>query len=109
MEETKTETKTVTITTTSAGEQVDLTIPEVAPVKEPKSFMGGIMEDNSGGISSMRILMLMWGIGAFLVWAAAVITALWHGVFVMPTLPAEIVTILLGVTGIKSVQRFGEK
>ena len=53
--------------------------------------------------------MLMWGLGVFLVWASVCITAMFNGVYVMPSLPAEIVTILLGVTGIKTVQRFGEK
>lgn len=77
--------------------------------EEKKPILGGALEDNAGGTSSIRILMLMWGIGVFLVWAAATITALFNGIYVIPPLPPEIITVLLGVTGIKSVQRFGEK
>ena len=68
-----------------------------------------IIQDNSGGISSIRCLMLLWGVGVFLVWAAGAVVGLVHGVYVFPTIPPEVVTILLGVSGIKTVQRFGEK
>ncbi len=68
-----------------------------------------MLQDNSGGMSSMRVLMLLWGVGVFVVWAAGCGFSMYHGVYVFPTLPPEIVTILLGVTGVKCVQRFGEK
>ena len=68
-----------------------------------------IIQDNSGGISSIRCLMLLWGVGVFLVWAAGAVVGLVHGVYVFPTIPPEVVTILLGVSGIKTVQRFGER
>ncbi len=74
-----------------------------------KINISSIIQDNSGGLSSIRVLMLLWGVGVFLVWAAGCGFAMYHGVYVFPTLPPEIVTILLGVTGIKTVQRFGEK
>jgi hypothetical protein len=53
--------------------------------------------------------MLLWGVGVFLVWAAGAVVGLVYGVYVFPTIPAEVVTILLGVSGIKTVQRFGER
>jgi len=68
-----------------------------------------IIQDNSGGVSSMRILMLLWGVGVLAVWSAAWIVGIFHGVYAAPTIPSEIVTILLGITGTKCVQRFGEK
>ena len=71
--------------------------------------ISSIIQDNTGGLSSIRVLMLLWGGGVFLVWAAGACVAIYHGIYVFPSLPPEIVTILLGVTGIKTVQRFGEK
>ena len=68
-----------------------------------------IIQDNSGGISSIRCLMLLWGVGVFLVWAAGAVVGLVHGVYVFPTIPPEVVTILLGVSEIKTVQSFGER
>jgi len=68
-----------------------------------------IIQDNSGGISSIRCLMLLWGVGVFLVWGAGAVVGLIHGIYVFPTIPPEVVTILLGVSGIKTVQRFGER
>jgi len=68
-----------------------------------------IIQDNTGGVSSIRVLMLLWGVGVFLVWAAGAMVAIYHGIYTFPSLPPEIVTILLGVTGIKTCQRFGEK
>jgi hypothetical protein len=64
--------------------------------KNNKISLSSIVQDNSGGLSSSRILMLMWGIVTLLIWAAG-------------TIPPEVVTILLGITGAKVVQRFGEK
>jgi hypothetical protein len=71
--------------------------------------ISSIVQDNSGGLSSMRILMLLWGVGVFLMWSGAWIVGLVHGIYLAPTIPSEIVTILLGLTGVKCVQRFGEK
>ena len=68
-----------------------------------------IIQDNSGGISSIRCLMLLWGVGVFLVWAAAVIVGLFHGIYTIPSIPETVVEILVAVTGIKTVQRFGER
>jgi len=68
-----------------------------------------IIEDNSGGLSSTRILMLLWGIVPLAVWAAGSVVALYHGIYVYPTLSPEVVTVMLGITGAKVVQRYGEK
>jgi len=66
------------------------------------------LEDNTGGISAIRCLMLIWGIGCFVVWVVACIFSFIHGVYVLPTLPPEIVSILIGITTMKAIQRFGE-
>lgn len=71
--------------------------------------ISSLVEDNSGGISSIRVLMLLWGVGVFLIWAFAAIMGVIHGVYVFPAIPETVLTVLLGVTGIKTVQRFGEK
>jgi CHASE2 domain-containing sensor protein len=82
---------------------MDNTTQENQPVK-----ISSMLEDNSGGLSSIRILMLLWGVGILLIWAFGSIMAILHGL-PFPTLPPEIVTILLGVTGLKTVQRGFEK
>jgi hypothetical protein len=85
----------------------DITEPQTPVVNN--NGVSGILQDNSGGLSSIRVLMLLWGGGVFLIWAFGCVMALIHGIYILPTLPPEIVTILLGVTGIKSCQRFAEK
>lgn len=67
-----------------------------------------LIEDNSGGLSSVRVLMLTWGVGVFLIWGLGSVFAVANA-RPFPALPAEVVTITLGVTGIKCVQRFGER
>jgi hypothetical protein len=74
-----------------------------------KIDISSIIQDNSGGLSSIRILMLLWGGGVFLIWGFASVMAILHGIYTFPTIPSEVVTTLIGVTGIKTVQRFGEK
>ncbi len=68
-----------------------------------------IIQDNSGGLSSARILMLSWGLGVLAVWMVVSIIAATHGVYTFSAIPESVVTILLGVTGLKVAQRFGEK
>ena len=67
-----------------------------------------LLQDNSGGLSSTRLITVIWGGGVFLVWGFAAIVATMHGL-PFPVLPPEVVTITLGITGLKVVQRFGEK
>lgn len=63
-----------------------------------------LIEDNTGGASSMRVLML----GAFLA-----VGAVWCFVAVstksIPDLPPGVVTVLGAVVAAKTAQRFGEK
>jgi hypothetical protein len=68
------------------------------------NWLKEILEDNSGGTSSSRVLMLVWGIGVFAVWCYASI----HTGGIVP-IPESVITVLLGTTAIKAVQRFGEK
>ncbi len=64
----------------------------------------GLFEDNSGGASSSRVLMLLWGIGVFVVWCYTSI----HTGGMIP-IPESVITVLLGTAAVKAVQRFGEK
>ncbi len=68
-----------------------------------------IIEDNSGGLSSIRVLMLVWGIGVLLVWSFSVILSIIQGNPIPVILTPEVVTILMGIVGIKTVQRPFEK
>lgn len=68
-----------------------------------------LLEDNSGGLSSIRILMLSWGLGVLAIWAFSVIMAVCSGNAIPVVLTPEVVTILMGITGIKMVQRPFEK
>jgi len=73
------------------------------------NVFSSMIQDNTGGVSSIRILMLLWGCGVFIIWLLAYIVGICHGVYTIPSLPQEIVEILIGIVGIKTVQRFGEK
>lgn len=63
-----------------------------------------MIEDNSGGISSTRVLMLA---------AFAVVGVVWGWVAIasrsIPDLPPGVVTTLGAVVAAKAAQRFGEK
>lgn len=63
-----------------------------------------ILEDNSGGASSIRILMMVWGVGLFVVWCYV---SFHTGGLV--TIPESVITLFLGLVTTKVVQRFGEK
>ncbi len=82
---------------------------EIVGNNDTVNNFSSMLQDNSGGISSMRCLMLLWGGGVFLMWASAWIVGMVHGIYLPPTIPTEIVTVLLGITGTKCIQRFGEK
>ena len=71
--------------------------------------ISSMIQDNSGGISSIRILMLTWGLGIFLLWGTAWGISIYKGNYSPPSIPGEAVTIVLGVSGAKAVQRYGEK
>lgn len=68
-----------------------------------KNFISSLLSDNSGGVSSSRALLLFWGLGVFFIWG--------YVCFIkkeLVTLPSEIITVLLGLSAAKTVQRFGE-
>lgn len=91
--------------------------------------LSSILEDNSGGFSSSRFQMLAWGLGVLLVWGfVAVKTALdpipialipdkdnpaityvEKAKPTLPSIPNEVIAVLLGFTGWKTAQRFAEK
>ena len=61
-------------------------------------------KDNSGGFSMMRLIFFVWGIGLFVVWAYTCINT--GGIVILPT---EIITLFLGLSTAKVVQRGLEK
>lgn len=67
------------------------------------------IEDNTGGSSSIRVLMLVWGCGIFVVWAVGSIFNFFNGKIEFISLPTEAITVLFGITGLKVGQRFVEK
>jgi hypothetical protein len=75
----------------------------------PTSGFTSMLSDNTGGTSTTRVTMLIWAIGVFTIWGAATIISVVHGNFVLLPIPESVITVLLGVTGLKVVQRFGEK
>jgi hypothetical protein len=99
----------LTPTTAISGGSTAVTPTAVVTGDNNNIDISSVIQDNSGGLSSMRILMLLWGGGVFLLWSGAWIVGIVHGIYTAPTLPPEIVTILLGVTGVKCVQRYGER
>jgi len=74
-----------------------------------KINISSIIEDNSGGLSSTRIMMIMWLTIPLLVWVAGAIVALYHGIYTYPSISPEVVTCMLGITGAKVCQRPFEK
>ena len=71
--------------------------------------ISSIVQDNSGGLSSIRILTLAWGLIPLIVWSAGSIVGLLHGVYVFPVMPESIVMLICGITGAKVIQRGFEK
>lgn len=76
--------------------------------KEPDSKLG--LTDNSGGTSSIRVVLVY---GSFLIlgtWSFIAILAACHGVYLIPDLPIQISLSLAAILSGKVVQRiFGEK
>lgn len=66
--------------------------------------LGELVQDNSGGLSSMRLVFLTWTLGLFFIWAGISIRT-----GVLQPLPDSVIILALGVSGTKAVQRFGEK
>lgn len=80
------------------------------PQSEKK--LSEILEDNSGGFSSIRFICLTWSVGVFLIWASCCLFNIYlnpNEPIKMIPIPNEIITITLSCTGLKVFQRFGEK
>lgn len=71
--------------------------------------MSSMLQDNTGGVSATRVLMLSWGLGVLVVWAFATVMAVIHGVYTGISIPESVVTVLLGIVFGKVVQRPFEK
>lgn len=70
-----------------------------------KRFLEKVLEDGQGGISSSRLVMVIWGVGVFLVWAGL---SIFKGIIL--TVPESVLVVVLATMGIKVVQRiFGEQ
>lgn len=66
--------------------------------------LSSFLEDNSGGFSSMRLYGLLWTVFLLFVWTFNCIKT-----NTIAPIPMEIISLYLGVVGLKTVQRFGEK
>ena len=65
-----------------------------------KEFFQKLLEDNEGGSSSARFIMIIWGLGGFLVWS---ILSFIKGMLL--TMPESILVIILATMGFKVAQR----
>jgi hypothetical protein len=73
-----------------------------------KINISSLIQDNSGGLSTSRVILLVWSLGTFSIWAFAAIVATLHGL-PFPPIPESVITILLGVMAGKVIQRPLEK
>ena len=61
---------TTVVQTTAATSNTDVSpTTVVGGIDNTVNNFSSIIQDNSGGVSSIRVLMLLWGCGVFLVWA----------------------------------------
>jgi hypothetical protein len=63
-----------------------------------------ILEDNAGGLSSIRVLMLCWSVAVIGAWVFVAITTR-----ALPDIPSGVITFTGMVIGGKVAQRFGEQ
>jgi hypothetical protein len=63
-----------------------------------------ILEDNSGGLSTMRVVFIFATVFLLTIWG----TVCYQNQKLEP-IPNDATTIILGLAGVKMVQRFGEK
>lgn len=66
--------------------------------------LSSLFQDNSGGISSTRLVFLLWTASILFIWIF-----LSYQKQEMVKIDSSVVTIYLGIAGYKTVQRFGEK
>jgi hypothetical protein len=94
--------------TVTSDNKTNVTV-DTGNIKNSNVSITSVIEDNTGGISATRVLMLTWGIGVFIIWGFATVMSVIHGVYTGIPIPESVVTILLGVVGGKIVQRPFEK
>lgn len=73
-------------------------------MRHTKHFIIDMLSDNSGGISVLRVVTLLWMSLVFVVWTYV---AFHNGT--VPDLPSGVVSICGLTLGAKVIQRFGEK
>lgn len=66
-------------------------------------LLDGFMKDKEGKPSSSRLLILMWGLGVFAIWAVSSLKS-----STLQSIPDSVITILGVLVGGKTLQRFGE-
>jgi hypothetical protein len=65
--------------------------------------IGSLVRETKGKVSTSRVLLLLWGVGLFLVWAfVSIINRN------ITEIPESVVTVLGILSGSKVLQRFGE-
>jgi hypothetical protein len=73
---------------------------------EPKNEMGmldGLLKDNDGKPSSSRFLIILWGLGVFVIWAFSSIKTA-----TLQSIPESVIVTLGVLVAGKTLQRFGE-
>ena len=73
------------------------------------SFLTKLISESDGRLSSRRTVRLIWGLGAFVIWATATLYVVFTGGIVLPGLPESIVLLIVGTEGVTAVQRWMEK
>lgn len=68
------------------------------------NFFKGLLEDNTGGYSSMRAAFLVWTIGTFFVWGYCSFAKV-----SLAPIDSSLIAMVGAVTSAKVIQRFGEK
>jgi hypothetical protein len=73
---------------------------------EPKNEMGmldGLLKDGDGKPSSSRFLIILWGLGVFVIWAFSSIKSA-----TLQAIPESVIVTLGVLVAGKTLQRFGE-
>ena len=65
--------------------------------------IGSLVQEKEGKVSTSRVLLLLWGVGLFLVWA--VVSIINQNI---AEIPESVVTVIGILSGSKVLQRFGE-
>ncbi|NJM58923.1 MAG: hypothetical protein HC857_18045 [Synechococcales cyanobacterium RU_4_20] len=77
--------------------------PSSGPASAVQSSLDGFIRENTGKLSSSRLLILLWGGGVFLIWAVSSLRA-----EMLQPIPESVITVVGVLIGAKTVQRFGE-